>query len=130
MQIIMKVLLALVLATPISAIPAGTYVVEAPIPPPIVESISIPLPLLAIAQCESNNQQFDKDGNVVRGEINHFDIGRFQINELYHGATAAKLGYDLYTDEGNTKMALWLFERYNTSPWNWSRACWSKKIIT
>lgn len=129
MQLIIKVLLALAIASPTSVIPTRTYVVEAPIPPPIVESISIPPALLAVAQCESNNRQHDKDGNVVRGEINHFDIGRWQINEFYHGTQATKLGYDIFTEEGNAKMALWLYERQGLKPWNWSKPCWSKKVI-
>jgi len=125
---ITKVLLALALAGPISVIPSRTYIVEAP--PPIQESISIPLALLEVANCESGNRQFDKDGNVIRGMVNPYDIGRFQINILYHGDQAKELGLDLFTEEGNTSMALWLYEHQGLKPWSWSATCWKPKINT
>lgn len=126
MQFIAKVLLALALASPTLAIPSRTILVD---PLPVIEeSIVIPPALIAIAKCESGNRQFDKDGNVIRGVLNPYDIGKFQINELYHGEKALSLGYDIFTEEGNTKMALWLYEHSGTSPWNWSKPCWGKMI--
>ena len=64
------------------------------------------VPLLAhIAACESRNRQVNSSGNVQRGEKNRYDLGVMQINELYHGDEAEKLGYDLYTADGNVAFA-------------------------
>lgn len=88
----------------------------------------LPDVLLKIANCESGNKQFNEDGSVIRGVINKYDVGRFQINLLYHEAKAKELGYDLFTYEGNTNYAIWLYEHQGTKPWNWSRdVCWGKK---
>lgn len=82
--------------------------------------------LLEIARCESENNHFDKDGSVLRGKINNQDVGRFQINLEYHEKDAVKLGYDLFTEEGNTNYAVWLYEKEGSKPWNWSKHCWGK----
>lgn len=83
----------------------------------------VPAILERIAQCESENRQFDETGSVLRG-VNSRDIGKYQINEQYWGKEAKQLGYDLLTEEGNEAMALELYRRYRTTPWKWSRACW------
>ena len=77
-----------------------------------------------IAWCESGNQQFNPDGSVLRGRINSHDIGKFQINETYWGIKAKELGYDIFIEEENEAMAIWLFKNYGTKPWNWSKSCW------
>lgn len=79
-----------------------------------------------IAQCESQNRQFNEDGSVHRGEINPKDIGMYQINEHYHLEASRALGMDIYTLKGNTEYALYLYEHEGTTPWNWSKHCWSK----
>ena len=83
--------------------------------PPILEKIAL---------CESGNRQFNSSGTVLRGNYNKHDLGRFQINELYHASSAQKLGLDLYTDEGNTAFALYLYQTQGTTPWNLSKKCW------
>ncbi|KKT42266.1 hypothetical protein A2W54_02940 [Candidatus Giovannonibacteria bacterium RIFCSPHIGHO2_02_43_13] len=87
-----------------------------------------PLPdvLTRIAACESQGRHFDGDGNVLVGERNKYDIGKFQINVLYWGDLAKKLGHDLYTEEGNEAVALAIYEKYGTAPWKWSKKCWNK----
>lgn len=80
--------------------------------------------LQKIAYCESGNRQFDKNGNVIRGIINHHDIGKYQINEIIWGTKAKELGFDIYTEEGNEAMARWIFDNYGTTKWNWSKSCW------
>lgn len=85
----------------------------------------VPEILLRIAECESGNRQFNEDGSVVRGKQNPQDIGRWQINLRWNGERAEELGYDLFTEEGNLKMALYLYETRGTKDWSWSRACWS-----
>ena len=88
----------------------------------------VPEILKKIAQCESGGNQFNPDGTVLRGIENPDDIGKFQINEYYHLAMARKLGYDIYTEEGNTRYALYLYSASGTSPWNWSKHCWGKYL--
>src|SRR3990167_6274466 len=83
--------------------------------PPILERI---------AQCESGGSQYNEKG-IILGKKNPLDRGKWQINEFYHGETARKLGFDLNTLEGNTNMALWLYERQGTKPWYLSEKCWS-----
>ena len=78
-----------------------------------------------IAVCESQGKHFDDDGNVLIGQ-NKYDVGKYQINAKYWQELAEKLGYDIYTEEGNKAMALELYKRYGTKPWKWSKKCWSK----
>lgn len=80
--------------------------------------------MIEIAWCESRFRQTAKDGTVLRGEVNNSDLGVMQVNEYYHGDTAARLGFDLYTLEGNLKYARDLYEREGVVPWNSSRPCW------
>ncbi len=84
-------------------------------------------PLLAkIAGCESHNRQVDTKGRLVRGEVNHYDVGVMQINELYHADEAEKLGYDIYSLDGNAAFGRYLYEHQGSQPWSSSRGCWGK----
>ncbi len=87
--------------------------------PPILERI---------AMCESHGHQFNENGTVIRGEHNPDDIGKYQINIETWGAEAKKIGYDIFTEEGNHAMALEIYRRYGTKPWIWSKPCWDKKL--
>lgn len=80
--------------------------------------------LVDIARCESEFQQFDKNGNLIHGRIDPRDIGVMQINEYYQGPTAEKLGFDLTTLDGNVAYAKHLYEEQGTKPWNSSSKCW------
>lgn len=82
--------------------------------------------MVAIAQCESHFRQFNKDGDVYRGKQNTKDVGVMQINEYYHLDTTEKLGYDIYSIEGNMAYARYLYEREGTVPWASSQPCWGK----
>jgi hypothetical protein len=82
--------------------------------------------LVEVARCESTFTQFDKDGNVVRGIVNNKDVGVMQINEKYHAETAAKLGYDLYTLEGNAEYGKYLYQKEGAAPWKASSKCWGQ----
>lgn len=82
--------------------------------------------MVEIAKCESRFRQLDKDGEVLRGEINSLDRGVMQINEYYHNEDSAKLGFDILTIEGNTAYARYLFEKYGVRPWESSSPCWKK----
>ena len=84
-------------------------------------------PILAdIAGCESHFRQFGPDGRVVRGEINHGDIGVMQINEYYHADEAKKLGLDLTSLQDNMEFARILYNKEGVAPWQSSSACWQK----
>ncbi len=80
--------------------------------------------MIKVAWCESRFRQFGKDGSVFRGIVNTSDVGVMQVNTYYHGKTAAKLGLDLMTIEGNMAYAKYLYEREGTTPWMSSSACW------
>jgi hypothetical protein len=92
-----------------------------------VEKYFADIPIMIdIARCESRNRQFTPTGNIIRGEINEFDVGVMQINEMYHLEDSRKLGYDIYTIEGNTAYARYLYERQGAKPWLSSSPCWAK----
>ena len=91
-----------------------------------VKKLELPEVLERIAECESNGNHFDEDGNVLLGDINRHDIGKFQINALYWQKHAQSLGFDIYTEEGNEAFALELYNKYGTKPWIWSKKCWNK----
>lgn len=80
--------------------------------------------LVEIARCESTFRQFDENGNIIRGRVNKQDVGVMQINEKYHADEAVKLGYNIYTTEGNVAFGKYLFEKSGAQPWSSSSPCW------
>lgn len=94
----------------------------------------LPPLLRRICSCESTGypnkepRHFEADGSVKRGKINPQDTGMCQINvdpEITDWARISKeLGFDVFTEDGNANMALWIYEKYGTQPWDWSAACW------
>lgn len=91
-----------------------------------------------IAQAESHDNQFCTKALVsesmckasqigaplVRVNTNgSYDIGKFQINST-HLADAIAHGYDVYTLQGNTDYALYLFMTQGSEPWYSSRSSW------
>lgn len=85
-------------------------------------------PVLAeIAKCESNYRQFKGNGHVVRGLVNSYDVGVMQINENYQAERAEKLGFDIYTLDGNMAYAKWLYDKEGVKPWMSSSKCWKDK---
>jgi soluble lytic murein transglycosylase-like protein len=85
--------------------------------------------LVDIARCESSFRQYDADGKILRGKANKDDIGLMQINEKYNGDLAKKLGYDIYTTEGNIQFAKYLYSKQGADPWTYSSKCWTKGQI-
>ena len=93
-----------------------------------VRSYFIDIPIMAdIAYCESRFRHVGSDGSLYRGKINHSDVGVMQVNEYYHSVAASKLGYDLYTLDGNLAYAQWLYHKEGTVPWSSSSFCWEKE---
>jgi len=80
--------------------------------------------LINIAGCESAFRQFGPDGQPIRGRVNRADVGVLQINEKYHADEAKKLGYDIYTTEGNVAFGKYLYTKYGADPWISSSKCW------
>lgn len=79
-----------------------------------------------IAWCESRMRQWDKNGNIFRGAVNHDDVGIMQINTNYHEDKSVELGMDLYSLSGNLSYAQYLYDKEGTKPWASSEACWGK----
>lgn len=117
---------SLLVATIFGGLPmVNVRAVTAPTSIPDEKKQPIPAILERISQCESGGKQFKEDGKVVRGPDGH-DIGLFQIRETVHGSEAKKLGFDIYTEAGNTAYALVLFARNGTRDWSSSVRCWSR----
>jgi hypothetical protein len=86
--------------------------------------------LEVLAQCESGGKHFDEKGRAVINFNNKngtIDIGKYQVNSAHQRNAYAK-GWDIYTEEGNREMALYLYENEGLKPWNSSRHCWNNKI--
>ncbi len=49
-----------------------------------------------------------------------------QINEKYHLEESKRLGYDIYSLEGNVKYAKYLYDKEGAKPWLSSSVCWAK----
>lgn len=84
----------------------------------------------SIAEAESGFNQYDKNGKIIRGQLNQHDIGIFQINEIYHLKKSKELGMDIYTPEGNIDYAIFLYSKNGTKDWSWSAKIWKKKLST
>lgn len=83
--------------------------------------------MVEVAYCESRYRQVGKDGKIMRGEVNPNDVGVMQINTMYHGKTAEKMGIDIYTLEGNLEYAKHLYKKQGVQPWRSSSPCWEKR---
>lgn len=83
------------------------------------------IPVMAeIAKCESRFRHYGSDGEVLRGEQVSKDRGVMQINEYYHLEDSQRLGFNIYTLEGNVAYARYLYEKQGTRPWRPSAKCW------
>lgn len=100
-----------------------------------IENSTIPPVMERIAKCESKNRQFNDDGmpieyvNMSGKYAGTVDVGYFGINRSIWGKKAKELGYNIYEEDGNKKMGMWLFENYGTEPWSYTSGprgvgCW------
>ena len=90
----------------------------------IVNVQPFPAMLTRICKAESGLRQFNAKGDVLRGKVEPSDIGYCQINETIWNDKARKMGIDIYTEQGNKDMALYIFNNYGTDPWNSSKQSW------
>ncbi len=110
-----------VAATGITLMPTAQTVQE------YVDTYFADIPILVkIAECESHFKQYDNAGSAHRGVVNNQDVGVMQINEHYHLDSAKKLGFDIYTLQGNVAYARYLYESQGTQPWSSSKPCWGQ----
>lgn len=72
-----------------------------------------------VIECESHFRQFDASGEVLRSDTD--DVGATQINLHYWLDESKKLGYDIYTLDGNLKMARVVYERQGVEAWTCSK---------
>src|SRR5574343_730762 len=80
-----------------------------------------------IAQCESGNKHYAKNGQV---QINvnkngTVDIGVMQINTVWF-VKATELGLDITKEADNRAMAQWIYENRGTGDWYSSQKCWMR----
>ncbi len=135
MKFIKKVVLVAIVGVVIYGIGYGAYVAGAQFNPKTVyaeKEVQVPLkfedmPLLVkICNAESGGKQFLTNGHIVRGKVEPSDLGFCQINETIWNDKARELGYDIYTEQGNKDMAIWIYLRQGSQPWSASRSMWSK----
>jgi hypothetical protein len=94
----------------------------------VVETLEEPAVIMErIAKCESGGSHY-RNNRVVMNLKNTngtFDVGKFQINSEWE-VTARKMGYDIFTPEGNESFAYWLYDTRGTEDWYSSKHCWAK----
>ena len=81
--------------------------------------------MVAIADCESEFKQYNASGEALRGGWLGGMVGVFQLFERVHETSAAALGFDIATLDGNLAYARHLYNTSGTNPWNSSKSCWS-----
>ena len=91
-----------------------------------VDAVEVVTPVLQrIANCESNDSHYDKNGQVLmRSNTNKsVDVGRYQINSVWF-SKATELGLDITKESDNEEMAKWIYENKGTGDWSSSANCW------
>ena len=104
-------------------------VIGAPTTEDIVKDYFKDIPILVkVAKCESRFRQTDANGDVLRGEINQFDVGVMQVNESYHLERSKSMGMNIYTLMGNLEYGRALYNDSGTAPWSASKPCWGADL--
>jgi len=68
-----------------------------------------------IFYCESRHRQWDDKGKIVSSHT--ADVGYAQIHVPIWGEKAKELGYDIFSTEGNLRMAHYIWEQSGRSAW-------------
>ncbi|MEK7102984.1 MAG: peptidoglycan-binding protein [Patescibacteria group bacterium] len=71
--------------------------------------------MISIAQCESGFRQYTAKGTTFTGSGGQY-VGVFQISKG-HTSNAKKMGFDIYTLEGNLGFAKYLYNKQGVQPW-------------
>jgi hypothetical protein len=83
--------------------------------------------MVQVASCESGLREYDENtGKILRGIVNHDDVGVFQINIDHHQDEVLATTTNIYTAHGNILFAKYLFDQSGLQPWASSKSCWSK----
>ncbi|MBM3272395.1 hypothetical protein FJY94_03935 [Candidatus Kaiserbacteria bacterium] len=81
--------------------------------------------MIEVARCESEFRHYHTDGTVRKNMQGSSATGVLQIMASIHRKTAANLGFDIDTPEGNMQYARHLYEKNGTWPWLASKYCWN-----
>jgi hypothetical protein len=85
----------------------------------LVRTVFIDAPvMIEVARCESTFRQYTDAGSVFRGGADGGMVGVFQFYEAIHAASAAVLGFDIATLEGNVAYARHVYDQSGTTPWS------------
>lgn len=87
----------------------------APISTSTFLAMYLPADMMPVINCESHFQQWDENGHILTSSTD--DVGIAQINVKTWGAKASELGYDIYTTEGNLKMAKYVLDTQGKTAW-------------
>lgn len=93
----------------------------------IMRAMGTPRELQILISCESDGVQHNTDGSVLRGNVDSDDIGMAQINLRHHGLQCQRLGFDIYTVDGNLHCANYIYKHEGPGPWSASRRCLIRK---
>jgi peptidoglycan hydrolase-like protein with peptidoglycan-binding domain len=86
--------------------------------------------LVNVAKCESGFRQYtNASGAVLHGGTGNDMIGVMQINSNVHTGTAASLGDNINTLDGNLEYAKYLYDKEGTAPWISSSPCWKTMVV-
>lgn len=105
------------------------YPTEIIIEKEVIVNQEIDYPVLdRIMMCESGGKHYSKNGQViVNGNKNgSVDIGIMMINDRIWGAKATEMGLNLWVEKDNREFGKYLFAKYGSEPWVWSKSCWNK----
>lgn len=84
--------------------------------------------MVDVARCESGFRQFYSGGGVLINAESDA-VGVFQLLDGWHADTAADMGMDIYTVEGNVEYAKELYEVDGLKPWSPSSLCWDDGAV-
>lgn len=81
-----------------------------------------------ISQCEDQGNPYAVHPNVRKGQTTAWsnDIGPLQVNDYFHEGKMVKAGLKITNPVDSLKFGMEMMAKQGTTPWNWSKGCWSK----